>query len=105
MELYHGLCFQKNQNISGSDLNFEVSKLLLGLENKETLQKFLFMHLIPNHLINRVSSSLSLGLQEFKVMDVCDADLRNSKDASRDIRYFNRPKRQQFLSSKISAAL
>ena len=93
------------QNISGCDLNNEVSKWLLDLENKEILHKFLYLHLIPNHLKNRVSSSLSLGLQEFKrcVMDVCDADLRNSRDASREIRYFNRPKRQQFMSQRRNA--
>ena len=36
-------------------------------------------------------------------MDVCDADLRNLRDASREIRYFNKPKRQQFLSQRSNA--
>ena len=90
-------------NISGCDLNNEVSKWLIDLENKEILHKFLFLHLIPKHLKTRISSSLSLGLQEFKrfVMDVCDADIRNSRDAAREVRYFNKPRRsQQFLNQR-----
>ena len=42
------------QTISGCDLNNEVSKWLLDLENKKILHKFLFLHLIPNHLKNSV---------------------------------------------------
>ena len=38
----------------------------MELEDKEVLQKFLFLHLFPNHLKNRVSSTLSLGLVDFK---------------------------------------
>ena len=90
-------------NISGCDLNNEVSKWLIDLENKEILHKFLFLHLIPNHLKSRISSSLSFGLQELKrfVMDVCDADIRNSREAAREVRYFNKPRRsQQFLNHR-----
>ena len=86
-------------SISGCDLNSEVSRWIMELENKETLYKFLYLHLIPTHLKTRVSSSLSLGLADFKrsVMDCCDADLRKTRDASKEVRYFNRsPRNQQF---------
>ena len=47
-------------SVSGNEIKNEVNKRIIDLKNDEVLQKF-YMHLIPNHLKNRVSSSLSLG--------------------------------------------
>ena len=69
-------------SVNGYDLNNEVSKWLLDLKNNEILLKILYLHLIPNHLKNRMSSCLSLGLADFKrcVMNICDMDLRKTSN-------------------------
>ena len=72
-------------SVSGYDLKNEVNKWIIDLKNDEILQKFLYMLLIPNHLKKRVSSSLSLGLADFKrcVMNTCDTDFRKTREESR----------------------
>ena len=102
MEDYHGSYCQKKQqySISGCDLNDEVSEWAFELEDREVLQKFLYLHLIPNQLRNRLSSILSLELVDFErcVMDICDADFRKSKDAAIETKYFNKPQQGQHFS-------
>ena len=70
------------------------------LEDKEVLHKFLFLHLTPSHLKNKVSTTLSLGLVDFKryVMDMCDADLRKTRDVAREINYFNKPQQKHQIT-------
>ena len=90
------------KSVSGYDLNTEVSRCLLDLKNEEVLQKFLYLHLLPNHLKNRVSSSLSLGLADFKryVMHICDMDLRQTRDEEKNVSYsFNRFSKERSKSN------
>ena len=74
----------------------------MELEDNEILHKFLFLHLMPSHLKNRVSSTLSLGLVDFKiyVMEMCDADLRKNRDAAREVSYFNKPQQKHVSKEK-----
>ena len=82
-------------SISGCDLNNEVSKWMLEFEDKEVLQKFVYMHLMPKHLKDKIASNLSLGLAEFRrcVVDLCDADKRNPRGAATQVKYYNKPER------------
>ena len=88
--------------MSGQDLNIEVRKWLADLEDKEILQKLIFLHSIPEHLKDKISISLSLGFKEFRryVILTCDLDMIKSKDSARQGSCFKKQKQNQQLSYK-----
>ena len=88
------------RSVSGQDLIIEVRKWLADFEEKEILQKFLFLHLIPKHLKDKISSSLSLGFEVFRkyVILTCDLDMIKTKDRAKHSSCLKKQKQNQQLS-------
>lgn len=78
----------KNAFVQWPRHNIEVRQWLADFEDKEMLHIFLFfLHLIPKYLKNKISSSLSLGFEEFRryVMLTCDLDMIKTKGRTRQL--------------------
>ena len=89
-------------NLNGQALELEVTKWEAEMKDSNTLRKFLYIHLAPEHLKGKMREILSLDIENFKrrCRDICDANHQRSIEASRNINYnVNRPSQRKSKSN------
>ena len=75
--------------LNGQSLELEVTKWEAEMRDPNTLRKFLYIHLAPDHLKSKMREVLSLDIENYKrrCRDICDVDQQRSREASKNINY------------------
>ena len=101
MEFYHRCYYQKtNLPCKWPGLQHWSQKVACWFRRYGNIAEVYFLHLIPIHLKDKISSSLFLGFEEFRwyVILTCDLDMNKPRDGARQGKCFKKQKQnQQFL--------
>ena len=77
----------ERNSMSGRELEVEINRWVMELGNKETLRKFIELHLATCHLRNRFRENVNLNMSDFqrRIMDICDTDDRKIRENARRV--------------------
>ena len=74
------------------------------MKDSETLKKFLYVHLAPEHVKGKIREFLYLSIDKFKqrCRDICNADQQRSKESARNVNYnVNRPNQKRGKTNNV----
>ena len=93
--------------LNGQALELEVTKWEAEMRDSNTLRKFLYIHLAPENLKNKMREVLSLDTENYKrrCRDICDVDQQQTREASKIINYSadRSSKRKSKFNNKINS--
>ena len=76
-------------SLNGQTLELEVKKWEDEMKDSDTLKKFLYVHLAPEHIEGKIREFLYLDIETFKqrCRDICNADQQRKNRAAKNISY------------------
>ena len=79
--------------VSGLSLDLEVRKWETELKKKDSLTKFLYIHLAPKEIKSKVKQKLLLDIDTFKshCKNVCDINDQKKKEEANNFHYWGNP--------------